>query len=483
MSRIFRIKPNALSDEVYLKEYIRRMGLKPGRIDPNSLIDDNFSAQRDFIRDRNPFFAGICTRRAGKSYGGATKLVVDGLETEGCNLGYLALTRMSAKAILWKDCLKVIDRKHGLKSRFNETELTCTLTQSNSTIYLAGADATDEEMEKFLGRKYRTVLIDEAASYRRDLRELVYSVLKPAVADYRGQIGLLGSPRSIKSGLFYDVTNGKEPGWSIHKWTTFDNPHMAENWKEEIEDLKARFPGIEKTPSFRMNYLGEWAIDDSLRVYKFDHQKNALNSLPTQQPEYILGVDLGYSPDPTAFALCALYDTNPRKFVVIKSFKQTGMIISDVAETIKTFIRKYGPMRIIMDAADKQAVEEMRQKHQIPIISADKHGKAGVIEVMNSDWMTGSIQVYEPENADYIQELEDLVWDEREEKRIEDSGCANHLCDAVLYAWRKAFMHSFVETEKKINPHSIEAIEAWENQQDEIIERKKVEDSYDEQYY
>src|SRR3989449_4806187 len=46
----------------------------------------------------------------------------------------------------------------------------------------------------------------------------VYGVLKPAVADYRGTIVLTGTPGNLIKGLFFDVTNGREAGWSGHRW-------------------------------------------------------------------------------------------------------------------------------------------------------------------------------------------------------------------------------------------------------------------------
>jgi len=83
------------------------------------------------------------------------------------------------------------------------------------------------------------VVIDEAQAFGIDLRQLVYGVLKPAVADYRGTIVLTGTPGNLIKGLFFDVTNGREAGWSGHRWTTYDNPYMAEQWAGEIADLKA----------------------------------------------------------------------------------------------------------------------------------------------------------------------------------------------------------------------------------------------------
>src|SRR6267143_984594 len=50
----------------------------------------------------------------------------------------------------------------------------------------------------------------------------------------------------------------REAGWSGHRWTTYDNPYMAEQWAGEIAELKAARPLVVETPWFRQMYLGEW---------------------------------------------------------------------------------------------------------------------------------------------------------------------------------------------------------------------------------
>jgi len=133
--------------------------------------------------------------------------------------------RDSAKKIMWKDVLKPISRQLMLNARFNETELTATLT-NDSVIYLLGVDSAEEEKKKLLGQKYKLVVIDEAASFSVDLNELVYGVLKPSVADYRGTICLIGTPGNVKRGLFFDLTQGQDPS-AAGTWSGRDSVATA----------------------------------------------------------------------------------------------------------------------------------------------------------------------------------------------------------------------------------------------------------------
>jgi hypothetical protein len=447
------------------------------------LIDRDFQKQAAFLEDQASLKAGFCTRRAGKSYGAATALFQKALDIPSCSVLYIALTRDSAKKIMWKDCIKVLNRKFKLNCAFNETTLTATLP-NGSVIYLTGADAKPEEMEKLLGQKYARVVIDEGASWKQDLRKLVYGVLKPAVADYRGDIMLIGTPGNLTKGLFFDVTNGNEPGWSLHQWTTFDNPYMAEKWKAEIEELIAANPKVIETPWFKQMYLGQWFIDTNLLVYKFQEDRNLVKDLPKRKGEwrYILGVDLGYDPDPSAFVLCAYNEYDPHLYVV-KSYKAQKMIISDVAERIKYMVKPLPHCKIVIDAGaqGKQIAEEMRQRYGLPLEAAEKHGKVGFIELMNSDLIMGNIKLLESETAEIVEEWAALVWDEDVAltKKQENPACSNHLADALLYAWRYAYNYVFEKFTEKPKPGTEEEVDEFWERESQQLERKKNQDPFD----
>src|SRR6267378_7703250 len=126
-------------------------------------LDPAFPAQTTFISDPAKLKVVLCTRRSGKSYGAGLYLDREAYETPGVSCLYIALTRDSAKKIMWKDVLKPINRKLGLGTRFNETELTATLP-NGSVIYVLGVDSTEEEKQKLLGQRS-----DSESFYRKRL--------------------------------------------------------------------------------------------------------------------------------------------------------------------------------------------------------------------------------------------------------------------------------------------------------------------------
>lgn len=446
-----------------------------------TFLDEAFTAQTAFIKDPARMKAALCTRGAGKSMGCALYLLREAWENPGSVSLYLALTRESAKRILWGPCLKKINRDRQLGLDFNETSLTCTLP-NGSIIYLHGADADPQESQKFLGQEFRLVVIDEAASFRQNLDDLVYGVLKPRMG--KGTIVMIGTPQNRKGGLFYRVTTGtttpEDAKWSVHKWSQADNPYMRDQFALELAEIRRDRPLFQETPRFKQHYLGQWETDDTGRVYRFDPTRNT-GDLPGLLLGYslVLGVDLGHSPDPSAFALLAYGPHDPVTWVV-EVFKKTELDFTDVAAKIKEYQRRYNVERVIIDGANKQGVAEMCNRHGLDLTPADKRGKADFIDLLNAELIQGQVKLG-PACAELSDEWEGLIWDETVlPKREEHGGCANHLSDAALYAWRHCY--SYLAEAKRVGP--IEGTPEWMQEQeramrDAAIERQRARQSDD----
>lgn len=444
---------------------------------------DNFQQQIDFITHPAKLKALFCTRRSSKSYSGGLYLIDEAIKNDGCNVLFIGLTRASAKAIIWKDVLRDIDRKHNLGGRPNQTDLTLTFP-NESVIYVTGVDTTEEEMIKLLGRKYRLVIIDEASMYTVNLRNLVYGVLGPAMTDpnqrgERGTICLMGTASDFPRGLFYDVTTGAEPGWKLFEWTAHDNPHVAKNWAEGLQEIAQQRPLYMETPQFKQWYLNQWVVDEDKLVYRFNHERNLVKELPKGLSDdgwsVVLGVDLGWEDD-NAFVLTA-YHVNDPNLYVLKTAAKKHLTFDQVADKIQEFMRdkEWSPHKVVIDGANKQGVESMRQRSNIPFDYADKQDKATFIELCNADLVQGKVKILDEDpNRPLWQEMAALVWvtdgDKIKLPKKEHPALPNHRTDAFLYAWRNGFHYHSAPAEKKIPIGS----KAWyEQQAEDIWEREK----------
>jgi len=433
------------------------------------LLGACFPEQRAFLLDPARLKAEFCTRRAGKSFAIGLYLFLAASSHPFSSSLYLGLTRATATGIMNKDILRPINERFRLGAKWKEHHSRWELP-NGSYIYLRGADANAYEIAKVLGQKYRVAVLDEASKYRYVVRDMVYGSLLPAMGDDLGTVILSGVPSNITTGLFYDVTTGKEPGWSVHRWTWKDNVFKRMNVQRAHDELVAANPAIVETPLYKQEWLGQWVVDTSALVYKYREDLNTVAALPRPKSEYTWGlcIDLGYTA-PTALAILAYHPNDPCLYVV-EAIKRAGLIISDVAEIVRGLwsaphMGLSGPYPfafMVADAADLQGVEEMRQRHHLPLEAAKKQGKHGVITVLNSDLQTGRVKVL-PAAMAVTEEWGALIWDERKLAAMpprweEDARFDNHLSDAVLYGWRRARSY---DAEPAPSPAPERSSEAW----------------------
>lgn len=443
-----------------------------------SLIDENFPEQAAYIRDPARLKAIISTRRGGKSIAWAIEVLEDAREHAGANYLYIGLTKDSARKAIWKDGFKMLDARFGLGIKFNETKSEAHFP-NGAVLYILGLDSTEEQQEKARGGKYRKILIDEAQSFTIDLSELINGPLRAATTDDRGTITVAGTPGVLRSGIFFDLTHDQDPGkpgrwtrdhmatagrWSGHRWAAEHNPHVREQVLEENASMIAVNPLIVETPAFQRERQGRWVLDDSKLVYRFNPRRNSYGGkLPEHigRWHHVLVVDLGFS-DSSSFTVHGYHD-HDTTLHVRRSYKRPGMDITAVAEEAKRLDAIYDFDEWVVDGANKQAVEEMINRHNIPWQAADKTGKADFIELLNAELILGTIKfstatceachgatLKPPCNecggtrtacGQLVEELGKLVWDDRTDKREEHPSCENHCADGLLYGWRRCYQY------------------------------------------
>lgn len=407
---------------------------------PPNVLSDAFQQQYDFIKDPAKRKVAICTRRAGKSHSVGLYLIDECLKTK-CNCLYVARTKEAAENIMWNDIIDVIVKKYNIAAKPGISKLTLKF-DNGSTLYLVGADANEKQMRALVGKKYNLICIDECQSFTNDLSMLVNKVLMPTIGDTNATICLIGTVGNDMSdfNFWYGVSNGKEPGWSVHKWHWRDNLIIRDNIQKQVDDLINSNHLIEKTDWFQQEYEGRWIPLTDSRIYK-SQKTNYIKSLPENLLRsgvvYNLGMDFGFV-DATTFVVTAYNNNVDNCLYVLESSRNPQLTVTAVANMAKEYMKKYSFNYMVCDAGAqaKQIVEEIRKIHSIPLIAADKYGKESHIAVINSDFITQNVLILEDKNKDLIHELETLIRDQKAMERgiwKEDSRKQNDICDALLY--------------------------------------------------
>ena len=431
---------------------------------------DLFDKQLDFIQDPSKLKAALCSRRAGKTYSVCYYLIQEAYCTPDSLGAYIALTRTSAKRLMWSE-LKRANRRYNLGLRFNNADLIVTCP-NNSEIFLAGAN-DEGDIDKLRGSAYRLVVLDECASFGPHVDSLVEEVLEPALIDYNGTLALIGTPNAACTGLFHYATTNPRSGYSVHHWTIMDNPHIpdAAAWLEKRMERKG-WP--KDHPIDLREWCGQWIQSNESIIYPFDEERNICTE-PPEDVDFVLGVDLGYN-DATAFVIGA-YSPNSPDFYIVECQKASKMIAEEVAEEIAFYIEKFNPVSIVMDTGGlgKMIAEGLKRRYGLPIKEAKKSAKAANIELMASDMTLGRVKVFP--DSPIIDEWRLLQWDPDSDRRKEDSRYENHLSDAALYAWRESrhYLHSYLAV---MPDPKIGTKEYWRQQEEKMWEQaaKKIEE-------
>ena len=418
---------------------------KPLKIQVPDVLSAAFDSQLAFIKDPSRFKAAIASRRSGKSYAIGIYLLYVALNNPTVKCLYYCGTLDSAKNVLWLHIIKVLLDQFKIAYQYNKTLQEVTFL-NGSMIKLTGASASDSQIERALGGKYKLVIFDEAQLIGRDLEHWVKYRLGPAMADERGTMVLVGTAGNLMGDHFwYRVTktdSTPEPGWSVHRWRWNDNKYTKSQLEETINTLKANDALAETRPAFRQEYLCEWVVETESRIYKFNpfvnsvEDEKVIKSLLGRETKwrYIFGMDFGYEDD-TALVVGAFYIHDPNCYIV-DTFKKPKMLTQEVAELINEWKAKYNPVFIVGDAQNKTLIETLREQYRIPIVPAKKLGKEAHIATMNSDFVMGKIKVIERNNMSLIKEWDELIWAEKKRMNgiyIENPTKDNHAADACLY--------------------------------------------------
>lgn len=430
-----------------------------------------FDKQLNFIRDPARFKTAVCSRRAGKTLACAADLM-DTATTLPGDVAYITLSRKTAKKIIWRELLK-INKEFKLGAKLDNTELTLELPNGNM-IYVSGAkDAT--EIEKFRGLALRKVYIDESQSFRSYIEELIEDVIEPALTDFNGSLCLIGTPGPIPAGFFYDLSHN--PGWSHHKWTMQDNPHIklksGRDPADIIVELAARRGLSTASASIQREFFGQWVKDADSLVYKFDPIANiALQIPPIQDMTYIFGIDIGYK-DADAIAVLG-YDNKSKNVYLVHEYVQTKNDITSLVQEIERLRAVYQPVRLVMDAGalGKKIQEEIRHRHGLPVEAADKARKFEFIALLNDDLRTGKFKAVQGTRFEEDSYLTQWDWSDPVKPKISDIYHTD-IGDAVLYAWREC-RHYFYEAPKPTMRHdSNEFMLALEEREADAMQQRK----------
>lgn len=431
--------------------------------------DTSFPEQDKFVTDPSRFIAAQCSRRAGKTNALALKFFKTLHIHPGALCLYIALTRESARNIMWSVMQEFEDR-FNLGLIFTESNLTVT-HPNGARLQLFGADMKNF-IRRLKGIKTPGVAIDEAQDFGIHLESLIEDVLTPTLTDYEDSwLALTGTPGPIPIGYFYKVTQEAKFGFSLHKWTLYDNPYLPQA-RKFVDELKVKRQWDENHPTLRREWYNEWVLDTASLLIKYEASKNDFTMLPGNKWHHIMGVDLGLR-DSDAIAILA-WAENTKDIYLVHETITADQDITALSQQIEALIKRYDVEKIVMDTGGLGAkiAEEFTRRKGIPVQAADKKRKMENISFLNEWLRLGMFKAKADSQFAQDSFRVQIDWEKTTPDRIvvKDSFHSD-IIDAVLYAFRESPAWTHVEPLPKLKYGSDE----WGKQQESEMEQAATE--------
>lgn len=204
----------------------------------------------------------------------------------------------------------------------------------------------------------------------------------------------------------------------LHIHTTYlDNlEYLSREFVSEIEDIKANNP-----EKYQRIVIGKWSEMNEGAIFK---RYSVVDSMPHFVQRCGLGLDFGYTNDPTAGIFCGVYGNT---LYLDEICYNTHMGSGDIIKAL----RQYSSFDITADSADPRLIDELRTGglRISPVVKGAGSVIAGINKMLEMDICITA----RSKNLQY--ELDNYCWakDKDGQYTNEPIDANNHLIDATRY--------------------------------------------------
>jgi hypothetical protein len=212
-----------------------------------------------------------------------------------------------------------------------------------------------ENQDAGRGRKYKRVIIDEAAKVPNLLNIWNLSIY-PTLLDYKGDAYFLSTPRGLND--FYKLyqygLDDTKPDWQCWKFSTYDNPHIDPS---EVDLLKT---GLSER-AYSQEIMAEF-IADGTGVFR--NVQNCAIATPQSEAipghDYIVSVDTARVND---FNVITVIDTTLKEVVYIDRFNMVDTMIQ--VNRITGVWERFGRGALVIEQNSAHAIIDLLQQRGI----------------------------------------------------------------------------------------------------------------------
>ena len=410
--------------------------------DIESFIGMHHKGQREYILNEvdkqvTLFYGG---RRGGKSAGNIGLIIF----TDQCMLPqsrgriiYASATIEKARELSW-DKLYNINEEYRFGWTF-ENKSNRIVTKSNEIVMRGLKDIPSANRDQ--GHPIKLAIIDEPQTIKEHiLKHYVNNVVTWGMADFKGsgRICYTGNPphyphRFLKEEYFNPENN------VIHV-NIFDNPKFTKKEAIDFIDKERKRRGFaskdEEDSHFKRDVYGEW-IDpgDDYLIFNVK-ESNYYKTLPMSDLySGVMGVDIGHTDCDAIVVL--YYSQNDGTIYAELEYKKNKQDITELANEIKVILNHYDDIdfkTIDTGGLGKKITEELRVRHNLDLIAAEKSHKMTYVELLKAHINQGVFKF--KKGSMLAQEMKQIIYTDDKQKIDDKKGLHSDLLDATVYAFR-----------------------------------------------
>jgi len=320
------------------------------------------AGQRQVMAERRRFNVLCAGRRWGKTTLGVDRLVRNGLHGQPVawfSPSYRMLTEV------WRDARRVL------------APVVVRQDLQQHRLELLGGGVLEmwslDQPDVARGRKYRTVVIDEAAMVRQ-LEEAWNAVIRPTLVDFRGGAWFLSTPKGFTyfKTLYDRGADARHADWAAWRMPTLSNPYIP---ADEVEDSRRSLPERTFAQEFEAVFL-----EDEGAVFR--RVREAATATPQHAWQdghrYVVGVDWGKHAD---FTVLAVVDATTRELVALDRSNRVDYAVQ--AGRLQALCARFRPDQVIAEQnAMGEPIVEQLQRAGLPVVPflTTNASKAAVVD-------------------------------------------------------------------------------------------------------
>lgn len=267
--------------------------------------------------------------RSSKTYNILIWIIIYAITHPNTSVSIVRATLPAIKGSVFRDFKEILLKMDIFDEKaLNKSDMIYTFTNGSFVEFFS----TDSE-QKLRGRKRQILYVNEANELRfiewqqLKMRTTLYSIVdyNPSFSPEHWLCELNADPRT-----YHFISTYK------------DNPFLEQTVVEEIESLQNKNKSL-----WQVYGLGLQAVVEGLIFPEFE----IVDEIPAAAKKQAIGLDFGYTNDPTAAVLCGILNND---LYLDELFYRTKMLSSDIINALKGH-----KLHVYADSADPRLIQEI----------------------------------------------------------------------------------------------------------------------------